>query len=83
MDSPLETADLPALAADAATKKSRLILTRAGEPIAAIVPLVDLEAPEDATDAALAARALAKWEAAGFPDRVMHKELLARWADAK
>jgi prevent-host-death family protein len=48
----------------------RVILTRNGKPVAAMVPLADvaaLEAIEDAADAAAVAAALTEWEAAGRP----------------
>lgn len=50
--------------------KERVILTRNGKPVAALVSLADvaaLEAIEDSGDAAIAAAALAEWEAAGRP----------------
>jgi prevent-host-death family protein len=52
---------------------ARVVLTRDGQPVAAIVPLHDLRALEeldDAEDAYLsrvAAEAIAKWEAEGRP----------------
>ena len=45
--------------------KERINLTRAGKPVAALVPIVDLEAIEDAEDLAAAADALAEYERAG------------------
>jgi prevent-host-death family protein len=54
----------------AADDKARVVLTRDGKPVAAIVPIEDyeaLEAIEDAHDAKLAGEALAIWEAAGRP----------------
>jgi antitoxin (DNA-binding transcriptional repressor) of toxin-antitoxin stability system len=48
----------------------RIILTRDGKPVAAMVPLADvaaLEAIEDAADSAAAAAALAEWETVGRP----------------
>lgn len=59
----------------------RVILTRNGKPVAAVVPLADvaaLEAIEDAGDAAAAALALAEWEAAGRPPGATLDELAAR-----
>ncbi|MGH7121367.1 MAG: type II toxin-antitoxin system Phd/YefM family antitoxin [Acetobacteraceae bacterium] len=61
---------LAALAEQAEHDKERVVLTRAGKPVAAVVPIEDveaLEAIEDAEDAAEAQRALAEWEAAGRP----------------
>jgi prevent-host-death family protein len=63
----------------------RVVLTRDGQPVAAIVPLHDLRALEeldDAEDAYLsrvAAEAIAKWEAEGRPAGISHEELLARY----
>jgi prevent-host-death family protein len=54
----------------AADDKARVVLTRDGKPVAAIVPIEDydaLEAIEDAYDAKLASEAIAAWEAAGRP----------------
>ena len=54
----------------AADEKWRILLTRAGKPVAAIVPIEDyeaLEAAEDAEDERLAAEALAQWRADGCP----------------
>jgi len=54
----------------AADEKSRVLLTRDGKPVAAIVPIEDydaLEAAEDAEDEKLAAEALAEWRAEGCP----------------
>jgi len=66
----------------AADEKWRILLTRAGKPVAAIVPIEDydtLEAAEDAEDERLAAEALAEWRAAGCPPGVSHEELLRRY----
>lgn len=54
----------------AAYGKERLILTRRGRPLAAVVPVEDLELLEeleDERDSALARERLAEWEAAGRP----------------
>jgi len=54
----------------AADDKARMVLTRDGKPVAAIVPIEDyetLEALEDTADERLAAEAFAAWEAAGKP----------------
>lgn len=59
----------------------RVILTRNGKPVAAVVPLADvaaLEAIEDAGDAAAASAALAEWEAAGRPLGATLDDLAAR-----
>lgn len=60
--------------ADAAARAERdgerLILTREGKPVAAIVPIEDLEALEaweDEQDSRLATEAVAQWEAEGRP----------------
>ena len=50
--------------------KERVVLTRAGRPVAALVPIEDitaLEAIEDALDRRVAAEALAQWQAEGRP----------------
>jgi len=47
-----------------------VLLLRDGRPVAALVPMADieaLEAFEDAADSRLAAEALAEWEAEGRP----------------
>jgi prevent-host-death family protein len=48
--------------------KERVVLTRQGRPVAALVPIEDmdaLEAMEDERDSRLAAEAVARWEAGG------------------
>lgn len=65
----------------AETGNERVILTRNGKPVAALVSLADvaaLEAIEDAEDAAAAAAALAEWEAAGRPLGAALDELVKR-----
>jgi prevent-host-death family protein len=65
----------------AETGNERVILTRNGKPVAAVVPLADvaaLEAIEDAGDAAAAVAALAEWEAAGRPLGATLDELAKR-----
>jgi antitoxin (DNA-binding transcriptional repressor) of toxin-antitoxin stability system len=71
---PIPADAVPASFAAAITRaeaeKERVILTLDGKPVAAIVPLDDiqtLEALEDAADASAAAAGLARWEAAGRP----------------
>ena len=52
----------------AAYGKERVVLTRHGKPVAAVVPLEDLEALErleDELDAEMGAVALAEWQAEG------------------
>jgi prevent-host-death family protein len=66
----------------AADDKARVVLTRDGKPVAAIVPIEDyeaLEAIEDAYDAKLAREAIAAWEAAGRPPGIPHEEVLAEY----
>ena len=69
--------------ARAETAKERVVLTRAGRPVAAVVPIEDieaLEAAEDAADARDAAAALAEYERSGqqWPSSTV-AELAARW----
>jgi prevent-host-death family protein len=58
----------------------RIILTRAGKPVAALVPLADLEVIEDAEDTRAAAEGLAEYEPSGkdWPRHTL-EELAARW----
>ncbi|MGH7080437.1 MAG: type II toxin-antitoxin system Phd/YefM family antitoxin, partial [Acetobacteraceae bacterium] len=72
---------LAALAEQAEHDKERVVLTRAGKPVAAVVPIEDLEAmeaAEDAQDAAETQRLIAEWEAAGRPLGATLEELAAR-----
>lgn len=72
-------------AAHAEHDKDRVLLTRAGKPVAAVVPIEDLEAleaAEDAADSQLAAEAIAQWEAEGRPIGCTHEDLLARYGAA-
>ncbi len=63
---------------------TRVVLTRDGQPVAALVSLHDLRAleeldeAEDAYLSRLAAEAVAQWEAEGRPAGVTHEELMAR-----
>ena len=69
-------------AAHAEHGKDRVVLTRGGKAVAAVVPIEDLqalEAAEDAEDAAAYAEALAAWEAEGRPLGATLEELAARW----
>lgn len=81
---PIPTEAAPAAWAEAIARaeagKERIILTRAGKPVAALVPIAELEAIEDAEDAAAAAEALAEYERSGtdWPTHT-RKELAARW----
>jgi prevent-host-death family protein len=74
----------PATFADAVARvaagKERIILTRAGTPVVALVPIADLEAVEDAADAAAAADGLTEYERSGksWPSYTV-EELAARW----
>jgi prevent-host-death family protein len=62
----------------------RIVLTRDGKPIAAVVPITDLRAleeldgAEDAYWSRVADEAIAQWEAEGRPAGVSHEELLSR-----
>ena len=54
----------------AAYGKERVVMTRHGKPVAAVIPLEDLEALErleGERDAALGAADLAEWQAEGKP----------------
>jgi prevent-host-death family protein len=97
MDNTLTILDVEAISAEsagdsfgavidhAAHDKARVVLTRDGKPVAAIVPIEDydaLEAIDDAHDAKLAGEAIAAWEAAGRPRGVSHEALLARYGIA-
>jgi len=62
--------------------KARVVLTRNGQPVAALVPIEDvarLEAWEDEQDARIAERAIAEWEAEGRPRGETLEEFAARW----
>lgn len=60
---------------------ARVVLTRDGQPVAAIVPLHDLraleelDAAEDAYLARVALEAVAQWEAEGRPAGISHEDL--------
>ena len=62
----------------------RVLLTRDGKPVAAVVSVEDLaalerlDAAEDAFWTAEANKALARWEAEGRPLGTSHEDLLAR-----
>jgi len=69
----------------AADNKVRVLLTRDGKPVAAIVPIEDyeaLETIEDAHDAEMFREAMAAWEAAGRPPGIPHEEVLAEYGIA-
>jgi prevent-host-death family protein len=66
--------------ARAESGQERIILTRAGKPVMALVPVADLEAIEDAEDQAAAAQGLAEYEQSGQDWPVLTVETLAtRW----
>jgi PHD/YefM family antitoxin component YafN of YafNO toxin-antitoxin module len=72
-------------AAHAEYDKDRVVLTRGGKAVAAVVPIEDLEtleASEDEHDSRLAAEAIAQWEAEGRPIACTHEDLLARYGVA-
>ncbi len=87
LDHPI-SADAPQAAfvdavARAERGKERVLLMRDGRPVAALVPIEDveyLEALEDAEDSRLAAEALAEYEQSGkdWPTYTL-EELAARW----
>jgi prevent-host-death family protein len=65
---PLDRADLTAAIDRTAATGERVLLTRDGQPLAAIVPAADmdwLEALEDELDAEALRRARAEWEQSG------------------
>jgi len=65
----------------AAHGKERVALTRRGKPVAAVVPIEDmelLESLEDGHDAALIRTRLAEWEAAGRPGMSLQDYIRAR-----
>ncbi len=69
-------------AAHAERGDGRVMLTRGGKAVAAVVPIEDveaLEAWEDEQDFRAAEEALARWEAEGRPLGATHEELLARY----
>ena len=62
--------------------KARVVLTRGGQPVAALVPIEDvarLEAMDYEQDARLADKAIAEWEAEGRPPGATLEELATRW----
>jgi prevent-host-death family protein len=75
---------LPDAVERVAHEEVRVLLTRDGAPVAAIVSIEDLRALErldgieDAHWEREADAAVARWEAEGKPDGVTHEELLAR-----
>jgi prevent-host-death family protein len=76
------TLPVPPELAEAVSDKERVVLTRDGRPVAAVVPIEDfeaLEAAEDEQDAADARGRLAAWEAAGRPAGTTLEELASRW----
>ena len=89
LDRPVSADAAPAPFAEAVTRaehdKARVVVTRAGRPVAALVPIEDmavLEAWEDEQDSRLAEEAIAQWEAEGRPLGCTHEELLARYGIA-
>lgn len=72
-------------AAHAEQAGERVMLTRDGKPVAAVVPIKDveaLEAWEDEQDSRAAEEALAHWKAEGCPTGPTHEDLLARYGIA-
>ena len=83
---PLEPAAdrLPDAIAHVERGEGRVVLTRDGEPVAAVVPIADLrtleeDEAEDAYWSRVADEAIAQWEAEGRPAGATHEELLARY----
>jgi prevent-host-death family protein len=81
---PVPTEASPSAFADAVarveTGRERIILTRAGKAVVALVPIADLDAIEEAEDVAAAASGLAAYERSGkdWPTYTVD-ELAARW----
>jgi len=81
---PIPTEASPSAFADAVarveTGRERIILTRAGKAVVALVPIADLDAIEEAEDVAAAASGLAEYERSGkdWPTYTVD-ELAARW----
>ncbi len=82
LNPPLSTDASPAAFAEAMARaehdKERVVVTRDGRPVAALVPIEDveaLEAIEDAYDSRLAAEAVAQWEAEGRPPDIPLEEI--------
>jgi prevent-host-death family protein len=81
---PVPTEPAPSAFAEAVARVEaggeRIVLTRAGKPVAALVPIADLEAIEDAEDMAAAAEALAEYDRSGkdWPTYTV-EELTAQW----
>ena len=65
----------------AAYGKERVVLTRRGKPLVAVVPIEDvelLERLEDEYDSALVRERLAEWEAAGRPGKPLEDYIRER-----
>jgi prevent-host-death family protein len=79
---PIDTASTAFAEAVARTEagQERIILTRDGKPVAAMVPLADLDAIEDAEDRTAAAAVLAEHERSGhdWPAYTL-EQLAAKW----
>lgn len=74
--------ELAEAVARAELDKARVVLTREGRPVAALVPIEDmemLEAWEDEQDSGLADEAIAQWEAEGRPLGPTLEEVATRW----
>lgn len=68
----------------AAYGKERVVLTRRGRPLVAVVPIEDielLEALEDEQDAALVRERAAEWEAADRPGKPLEDYIRERGLD--
>ncbi|MGH6900810.1 MAG: type II toxin-antitoxin system Phd/YefM family antitoxin [Burkholderiales bacterium] len=65
----------------AAYGKERVVLTRRGKPLVAVVPIEDvalLEGLEDERDSALVRERVADWEAAGRPGKLLEDYIRER-----
>jgi prevent-host-death family protein len=75
---------LPDAVAHVERGEGRVVLTRDGKPVAAVVPITHLctleeDDAEHAHWSRVADEAVAQWEAKGRPVGVAHEEMLARY----
>lgn len=76
---------LPGAIERAEKEEIRVVLTRNGVPVAAVVPITDLHALEEIDEAEdrywsrRADEAISRWEAEGRPPGISHEELCAKY----